>query len=381
MAVVNRSLGALEVNFFDKCYGEDEAPCRYLGVPLHDEVKPVIKWSSGVDNPTGGMLPKSSWQDWDLAAINKNSLCNWWTPNMTRYVEWLRSVSPLGHVYLASGRDEAADKLVKCLIHHRKGAHLMLSFKGSFWGGVTACARSLSDPKFGNHFAWHHVDYPYQEGDPFRDIGEALTDREIDALDQLGELLVEPEKVLGIAIEPIQEKTGRRVSVRFLQALRALCNDTGVPLVMNESASWAYRGSRELFYCQATGVEPDLLTAFAGGQLGHVFCNDQYYIEKPLTLISTWDGDELSALRFQEQMRILRGHRDESRLFEMDQLVGDRGDLYRGSGLLYTKGEELNCQEDLKGEGHLLWPPLNRLDEGWDAFSSLFQKEAEGAGV
>lgn len=381
MEAVNMSLGGAETNYFEKDYGEEESPCRYVRLPLSEKAEPLNLWSSGIESPTGGLLPSSSWQDWDLAAVNKNSLCNWWTPNMTRYVEWLRSCAPLSHVYLASGRDEAADKLVKCLIYAREGAQTMLSFEGSFWGGVTACARSLSDPRYGNHFSWEHVLYPYQEGDPFVGVDEPLTDREIDSLDQLGELLVEPEKILGIAIEPVQEKTGRRVSVRFLQALRSLCDDTGVPLVMNESACWAYRGSRELFYCQSTGVKPDLLTAFAGGQLGHIFTNDKYYIEKPLTLISTWDGDELSALRFREQMQILRAHRDDSRLFQLDRMIGNRGDVYRGSGLLYFDGEDLNCKEDLKGEGHVFWPALNRVDEGWDELSALFQKEKETAGV
>lgn len=379
MSVVNKSLGALEINYFEKDYGEEQSPCRYVSMPLYESAVAALHWSSGVENPTGGLLPADSWGDWDLAAINKNSLCNWWTPNMTRYVEWLRSVSPLGHVYLASGRDEAVDKLVKCLIYNRKGATKMVSFQGSFWGGVTACARSLSDPKFGKHFDWHHVAYPYQEGDPFLGIGEPLTEPEIDALEQLGNLLVEPEKILGIAVEPVQEKTGRRVSVRFLQALRSLCDDTGVPLVMNESACWAYRGSREMFYCQATGVKPDLLTAFAGGQLGHVFCNDKYYIEKPLTMISTWDGDELSALRLREQVAMLREHRDDPRLFELDRMVGARGDTYRGSGLLFFDGEALDCEEDLHGDGHLFWPPLNRLSEEWDRFEGLFAKEKVGA--
>lgn len=381
MEAINRSLGGVEVNYFESCYGEDESPCRYLSLPLAESVEPPITWSSGVDNPTGGLLAKSAWQDWDLAAINKNSLCNWWTPNMVRYVEWLRSVSPLGHVYLASGRDEAADKMVKCLIYHRKGAQAMISFQGSFWGGVTACARSLSAPRFGTYFPWHHVPYPFQEGDPFKDVNGPLTDTEIDSLERLGELLVEPENILGVAIDPIQEMTGRRVSVRFLQALRSLCDDTGVPLVMNESASWAYRGSRELFYCQATGVKPDLITAFAGGQIGHVFTNEQYYIEKPLTLISTWDGDELSALRFRAQMEILRTHRDDSHFYELDRMVGARGDLYRGSGLLFFDGEDLQCRADLAGDGHVLMPALNRVEEGWGLLSKLFQRQAAPAGL
>ena len=380
MKRVNLSLGGVEIGYFPGDYS-DGSDCRYLNLPLKDEVRPQLSWSSAIENPTGGLLPRDAWADWDLAAINKNSLCNWWTPNMTRYVEWLRALSPLGHVFLASGRDEAVDKLVKCLIHHRKGASKMVSFEGSFWGGVTACARSLSDERFGKYFDWAHVAYPFQEGDPFKGLDEPLTDREIDSLDQLSELLVEPESILGIAIEPIQEKTGRRVSIRFLQALRTLCDDTGIPLVMNESASWAYRGSRELFYCQATGVKPDLLTAFAGGQLGHVFCNDKYFIPKPLTLISTWDGDELSALRFREQMHVLRAHRDDPRLYELDKMIGPRGDTYRGSGLLYFDGEDLRCSEDLIGDGHIFWPALNRLDEAWDILEQLFSPQPQPAGV
>ena len=372
MEVINRILGAVEIDYFEKDYGEDESPCRYLSVPVQETVTPELRWSCGVESPTGGLLSRESWEDWDLAAINKNSLCNWWTPNMTRYVEWLRMVSPLGHVYLASGRDEAADKLVKCLIHHRKGAQLMISFQGSFWGGVTACARSLSDPHFGNHFGWSHLPYPCQEGDPFANADGALNDTEKDCLDALGDLMHDADTILGVAIEPVQEKTGRRVSVRFLKALRELCDKTGVPLVMNESACWAYRGSRELFYCQATGVKPDLLTAFAGGQLGQVFTNDKFYIPEPLTLISTWDGDELSALRFRQQMEVLRAHRDDERLYELDKLVGSRGDIYRGSGLLFFDGEELACELDLFEEGHLFFPPLNRLGEQWESLSEYF---------
>ena len=381
MEGINRALGAVELAYFERDYGKDESPCRYLMIPVQEMVKPEIRWSSGVECPTGEMLPAECWQDWDLAAINKNSLCNWWTPNMTRYVEWLRSVAPLGHVYLASGRDEAVDKLVKCLIYHRKGAQRMISFEGAFWGGVTACARSVSDPRFGTHFPWEHVKYPHQSGDPFRGESDPLTDAEVIALDAVIKLLLEPEKVLGVAIEPIQEKTGRRVSVRFLKALRALCDEKDVPLVMNESASWAYRGSRELFYCQATGVKPDLLTGFAGGQLGHIFTNDKYYIPKPLTLISTWDGDELSALRFRQQMEILRAHRDNPHLYELDCLVGSRGDLYRGSGVLFFDGEDLDCESDLLGDGHLFFPPLNRLDERWDELSAMFDQKKVPAGA
>ena len=379
MSSINRAFGAIEHDYFPECYGEDKAPCIYYSAPLYDQVTPLLNWSAGVESPTGGLLDKDAWQDWDLAAINKNSLCNWWTPNMTRYVEWLRSVSPLGHLYLASGRDEAVDKLVKCLIYFRKGAQTMISFEGSFWGGVTACARSLSDPSFGTYFPWHHLPYPHTEGDPFKDADGPLSEKEAECLERLRSLLQEPERILGLAVEPVQQMTGRRLSVRFLKALRKVCDETGVPLVMNESASWAYRGSRELFYCQATGVLPDLLTMYGGGQVGHVLTNDKYYLDKPLMLISTWDGDELSCLRLREQLRILRAFRDDPRLYEIDRMVGSGGDTHRGSGVLYGRHPSLNASVSLDSEGELLFCPLNRLSEGWDELTNLLHANLQEA--
>jgi 4-aminobutyrate aminotransferase-like enzyme/GNAT superfamily N-acetyltransferase len=371
MSSINRSFGAVECDYFPECYGEDKAPCIYYSAPLYDRVVPLLNWSAGVESPTGGLLDKSAWTDWDLAAVNKNSLCNWWTPNMTRYVEWLRSAAPLGHLYLASGRDEAVDKLVKCLIYFRKGAQTMISFEGSFWGGVTACARSLSDPAYSTYFPWHHLPYPYTKGDPFIDQDGELTPAETSCLEQLWSLMAWKDKLLGVAVEPVQQMTGRRLSVRFLKALRRVCDETGVPLVMNESASWAYRGSRELFYCQATGVLPDLLTMFGGGQVGHVLTNDKYYLDKPLMMISTWDGDELSCLRLREQIRILRAFRDDPRLYEIDRKVGAGGDTFRGSGVLYGKQYTLAAAPTLDGQGQLLFCPLNRLSEGWDALMTV----------
>jgi 4-aminobutyrate aminotransferase-like enzyme len=375
MSSINRSFGAVEYDYFPECYGEDRAPCIYLSTPLYERVTPLLSFSEGVESLTGGLLDSSAWTDWDLAAINKNSLCNWWTPNMTRYVEWLRSVSPLGHLYLASGRDEAVDKLVKCLIYFRKGAQTMISFEGSFWGGVTACARSLSDPRFGTYFPWHHLPYPYTEGDPFADAEGELTNAERDCLEQLWSLMAWKEKILGVAVEPVQQMTGRRLSVRFLKALRKVCDDTGVPLVMNESACWAYRGSRELFYCQATGVLPDLLTMFGGGQVGHVLSSDKYFLDKPLMLISTWDGDELSCLRLREQIRTLRAYRDDPRLYDIDRMVGAGGDTYRGSGVLHGRNYSLPASSTLDGQGQLLFCPLNRLSEGWDTLCGVLQAQ------
>ena len=41
-----------------------------------------------------------------------------------------------------------------------------------------------------------------------------------------------------------------------------------------------------------------ILSCVAGGQISHIFCRPQVFVSTPLTLISTWDGDELSAAVF-----------------------------------------------------------------------------------
>ncbi|MCA9791217.1 MAG: aminotransferase class III-fold pyridoxal phosphate-dependent enzyme, partial [Candidatus Eremiobacteraeota bacterium] len=208
MMLINQAFGSRELRRYEKDYGADQATSLYWSLPLSMDYHPTIDWSGGVEEPTGGLLDPAAWQDWDLAAVNKNSLCNWWTPNMVRHIEWLREVSPLPHLYLASGRDEAADKAVKCLIYARKGANRCVSFTGSYWGHTTATARSLSDSRYLGYFPWDHIEYPTCPDDPFLAPEGALNDEEERRLQQVAERLEKPEEVLGVFIEPLQERTG-----------------------------------------------------------------------------------------------------------------------------------------------------------------------------
>jgi hypothetical protein len=45
---------------------------------------------------------------------------------------------------------------------------------------------------------------------------------------------------------------------------------------------------------------------WGGGQQGFVHLNDAYFIPKPLTMVSTWDGDEISLVRIAHQLRAAR---------------------------------------------------------------------------
>lgn len=367
MMLLNRAFGCHQLDRFKGEY-QNKGTAVYWSTPVSGKRVYPIHFSNGVEEMTGGQLDGEEWADWDLAAINKNSLCNWWTPNMTRHVEWLRKVSPLGHVYLASGRDETVDKAIKCLIHARAGSDTCLSFQGAYWGHTTAAARSLSDPRILGYFPWVHLPYPDAGGDPFKNAEGALTENEEHVIKMIREHFRQADRLLGVFIEPVQELTGRRCSVRFLKALRRECDRFQVPLIFNESASWAYRGSSELFFCKAAGVLPDLVVLYAGGQVGHVLVNDAYFLSKPLQLISTWDGDELSCLRIRAQVRLLEDSIDEARLAEFDKALAPHGCVYRGTGYLrFPDKPKLHIHRALNSDGeYLLLPPLNRLAEGLD---------------
>ena len=65
-------------------------------------------------------------------------------------------------------------------------------------------------------------------------------------------------------------------------------------------------------------IQPEVILYYGGGQIGHVFVSDRYFLPKPLQLISTWDGDEVSALRIAWLLRALRvgEHEAQARAFE-----------------------------------------------------------------
>ena len=51
---------------------------------------------------------------------------------------------------------------------------------------------------------------------------------------------------------------------------------------------------------------PDVLAWWGGGQTGYLHSRARWFIGSPLTLVSTWDGDELSLVRQHHQLRAAR---------------------------------------------------------------------------
>ncbi len=281
----------------------------------------------------------------DGGLLTKLTLSNFVTPNFVRYLETMKAIRPAStaHMYMTSGRDEMIDKAIRTLRSHRKVGAVCVGFQGAYWGHSTGAARSLTD--WTGHpdaerlqwFDWPQVLHPgrahgasesagtdglsaihaapAQEENDLRAREEALESWLVEAgLSQVDATQIRREaialrgiervflregadRILAVFAEAIQEMTGNCFTERFWSALSTTCKAHDVPIVVNESASGMHRSGTGLWWTDSLPVDPDVVLSYAGGQLGHVFVSDRYYLGKPLQLISTWDGDEVSVMR------------------------------------------------------------------------------------
>jgi len=313
---LNRRFGAYEVRRCDAAIDSGAGESRYYRLPIrrHDRrhfekrrrEAATVELHRGIELPTGRshpLLERARQRGvFDQAACTKLTVSNFITRPYARYAEYLRHIAPKGcpHLYFTSSNDEMVDKSLRALKHTRTEGRLAVGVRGGYLGHTTAAARSLSgpggtDPRFG-YFDWPLVPHPAH--------GVETT---IEALDALV-ATHGADQLLGVYLEAVQFRTGRVLSPEAWAALCAWRDRTGVPLVLNENVSGFYRAGRGRFWwVDGVAGDADLVLWWSGGQIGHVFSSDATFVSKPLTLISTWDGDQLSATRLLYQMYAVDG--------------------------------------------------------------------------
>lgn len=307
MARLNDSLGAYTVEVLDRQY-EGEGIARYYRMPLGPfvpRVAPTI--AAGLDVASGLARPLTAppeslvelHEDGGLfgPTVTKVTLLNYLTPAAVRATEWAAALTPtLPHAFLCSSRDETVDKSIRMLRFHRTEATKVVALEGAYFGHTAAGARSLSDPATHAgarpYFDWPRVPHP-------ADGVEAC-------IAALRAELSEPEDVLGVYVSPVQERTGRVIPDAFWAQLAALRAETGVPVVAVETPSAYYRSGLGAFATSGVDFDPDAMIWWTGGQLGFVCCSSALNVGKAFTLVSTWDGDELSLVQMHHQLRAAR---------------------------------------------------------------------------
>jgi 4-aminobutyrate aminotransferase-like enzyme/GNAT superfamily N-acetyltransferase len=373
MSSINTKFGGYTVATYKGQYGSSDGVAEYYRIPLRRMDRRVMLGGAmgGMNLEDGIQEPLDARHEelrsglsrgcFNGGMLTKLTLSNFTTPNVVRYVELMKEVRPQGmeHMYLTSCRDEMIDKAIRTLRSHRKEGEVCLSFSGAFLGQTTAGARSLSDWEgvpFGERmpwFDWPQVSHPtggaYGDGEKHSDLLEKAVEggsfdsdegldafmagldlgdtalsqqvsREAQSLRELQTHIMDggSDRIIGVFAESVQEKTGQTFSQRMWRGLGQLLKRADVPLVMDEVTTGLGRSGQGLWRSNTLPVQPEAILFYAGGQLGHVFVSDRYFLPKPLQLISTWDGDEVSALRVAWLLRALRSgnHQSYAQAFE-----------------------------------------------------------------
>jgi len=173
--------------------------------------------------------------------------------------------SPKKAIFVTTGA-EAVENCIKIARAHT-GRSAVIAFGGGFHGR-TFMAMALT-----GKVTPYKAGFGPMPGDvyhaPFPIPYHGVSVREsLEALEHIFKYDVEPARVAAIIVEPVQGEGGFYVAPpEFLQALRRLCDQYGIVLVVDEIQSGFARTGR-MFAIEHSGVEPDLMTlakSLAGG--------------------------------------------------------------------------------------------------------------------
>lgn len=312
MRHLNRVYGAHTVSVLTGQYEDPEGQALYSRTPLPPYApgpeagrKPPLRdLSDGIARPLASPPASLIAARGDGLlygpAVNKLTIMNYATPAMVRALEWVGALAPeLPHLFLTSSRDELIDKSLRILRYHRKDAQLAIGFDGGYVGHTTGACRSISDPATHRQgpgpFAWPRVPHPAVVG------VEASVAALAAVIERVG-----AAAILGLVIEPVQERSGHVVPAGFWSAAGALLAEHDVPMVVVETASACYRAEDRAFATSRTAARPEILAWWGGAQTGYLHVSSRYHVSAPLTMVSTWDGDELSLVREHHQLRAAR---------------------------------------------------------------------------
>jgi acetylornithine/N-succinyldiaminopimelate aminotransferase len=173
-------------------------------------------------------------------------------PEQERLAERLRDATFADGVFFANSGAEAVECAIKAArrYHFKQGAperYRLITFEGAFHGRTLATIAAGGQQKHLEGF-----------GPP------------VDGFDRVAGFDIEAVKAAigqataGVLIEPIMGEGGmREVSWRFLQDLRALCDQHGILLILDEVQTGIGRTGR-LYAHEWAGITPDILATAKG---------------------------------------------------------------------------------------------------------------------
>jgi acetylornithine/N-succinyldiaminopimelate aminotransferase len=210
-------------------------------------------------------------------------------PVQEQLAQWLIGHSCADKVFFCNSGAEANEGAIKLA---RKYAHtvqkiehpVILTANASFHGRTLATITATGQPKYQKNFAPLVPGFEYV---PYNDI------KAIEAA--ISELDEGDRGVSAILLEPLQGEGGVRPGdVAYFQAIRRICDETGILLILDEVQAGMGR-SGKLWGYEHLGIEPDIFTSakgLGGGiPIGAMMCKKHCNIFTPGDHASTFGGN------------------------------------------------------------------------------------------
>lgn len=285
MFSINLSLGAVLTDYMREDYPDFE---QYRDVLYYNSTtewnKTTNFLSSAINAPMGlGNLDVNYCKEQLPSLINKICLSNFISKRFSDFItKMLSSLPPqLRHSYTASGQSECVDKIARSIWYNQdenKKSFKNITFNGHYFGKGSFVSRSLS---YEDEFF------------PVTKITCPTVDKER-SLKEL-ESALKNEKFLALWLEPLISKKMERISKDTLREILKIAKKYNTPVVYNETASSLYRYDMDSYsVSNIEELRPNAVMIFMGGQAAICAMEEQFFIDKPLMVISTWDGDEFS---------------------------------------------------------------------------------------
>lgn len=181
-----------------------------------------------------------------------------YVPVQAQLAQWLIQHSCADKVFFCNSGAEAnegAIKLARKYARTVKGIQypIVLTANASFHGRTLATITATGQPKYQTDFAPLVPGFDYV---PYNDI---------QAIEAAISELDEGDRAVGaILLEPLQGEGGVRPGeVAYFQALRRICDETGILLILDEVQAGMGRAGK-LWGYENLGIEPDIFTSAKG---------------------------------------------------------------------------------------------------------------------
>jgi 4-aminobutyrate aminotransferase len=278
-----------------------------------------------------------------------------YTPQSDEYAHRLCRLAPIddARVFITNSGTEAVEAALK-LARYATGRPNVLSFAGAFHGrtmgslSVTtskAAFRSGHEPFLPGVYT---VPYPHD------DLGPTMA-----AIERVFQEQSQPHRIGACIVEPVLGEGGYVVPPSgFLPALRAMCDEYGIVLILDEVQS-GFGRTGKLFACEHSGISPDLMTmskgiasglpmgalvgkaslmnAWAPGAHGNTFGGNPVTCAAAMATLDVIEDEQLAANAAARGLELLAG---------LQTVAADHPDLFvtvRGRGLMI--GVELASAE------------------------------------